>query len=550
MKNFDFRRPDTGLSSVDAASPRLRFDEGVLEVYEYDFAAEDDAAVTGAAARRLEQLRVRKLVSFGRSRCRRLVPGRRFSLDGHPDDALNGEHVVVKLTHEGRQPEATFGLAGGAPVEVYKNSFECLPAEVPARPPRRARRMQQVLETATVVGPAGEEIHTDEHGRIKVAFHWDRRGPQGDHSSCWIRCMQTWAGASWGFQFVPRVGMEVLVTFMGGDVDQPMVIGCAYNGTHPPPFPLPASKTKSGIRTRSTPGGQGGSEGSNELSFEDAAGKEQIYVHAERDLEEVVENDHRRLVRGDEEILVQGTRESIVGEDHYRTVRGNEVVTIEKDLIIHVVGRQRIVIEGRAPSSDGPGEGHAGDEGGADEAPPAPTAVEPPAAAAPAFVTSLPPTDQAAQELAHAKLVWSMASLPPELQAQGAAIEQRATDVSLRVAKLRWEVGAWLAAGRPAADSEGLQSRTVDVRTAVLHTMVEAGMAVDERMAKLRDAAQERLMTALIETQRAQIALVGGIRRARRCRAVRAAASGGVESGEAGVERCPRLTSTRSSTLS
>jgi len=174
----------------------------------------------------------------------------------------------------------------------------------------------------------------------------------------------------------------------------------------------------------------------------------------------------------------------------------------------------------------------------------------PPAASAPAFVTSLPPTDQAAQELAHAKLVWPLASLPPELQAQGAAIEQRATDVSLRVAKLRWEVGAWLAAGRPAADSEGLQSRTVDVRTAVLHTMVEAGMAVDERMAKLRDAAQERLMTALIETQRAQIALVGGIRRARRCRAVRAAASGGVESGEAGVERCPRLTSTRSSTLS
>jgi type VI secretion system secreted protein VgrG len=501
VKHFDFRRPDTDLSSSSAAAPRPRFDEGALEVYEYDFAAEDDSVVASGASRRLEQLRVRSAVGAGRSRCLRVAAGRRFTLEGHPEDALNREYVVVKMTHQGRQPEETFGLPAGAPVEVYKNDFECLPASVAARPPRRPRRMQQVLETATVVGPEGEEIHTDEHGRIKVAFHWDRRGRRDEHSSCWIRCMQTWAGASWGFQFIPRVGMEVLVTFMGGDVDQPMVIGCAHNGTHPPPFPLPASKTKSGIRTRSTPGG----EGSNELSFEDAAGKEQIYVHAQRDLEEVVENDHRRLVRANEEILVQGTRESIVGEDHYRTVRGNEVVTIEKDLILHVVGRQRIVIEGRAPS-DGPGDG----EGG--EPPPAPTMIEPVLAAAPSapVVPSWLPADQAAEQLAHAKLIWSMASLPEELQAQGADIERRTTAVSVRVAKLCAEVATWLASGRPDADADALRSCTTDVRTEVLHAMVEAGMAVDARMSKLRDAAQHVLTSALVETQRAQIALVGG----------------------------------------
>lgn len=501
VKNFDFRRPDSDLSSSASTREPRRIDESALEVYEYDFTAEDDDAVAGAAVRRLEQLRVRKRVSSGRSRASRLAAGRRFMLHGHAGDDVDGEYVVTRMTHEGRVPEATFGPTAGDAVEVYKNSFECLPAGVAARPPRRPRRLQQVLETATVVGPDGEEIHTDEHGRIKVAFHWDRRGRRGDHSSCWMRCMQTWAGASWGTQFVPRIGMEVLVSFMGGDVDQPMVIGCAYNGTHPPPFPLPASKTKSGIRTRSTPGG----EGSNELSFEDAVGKEKVYVHAQRDLEQVVENDHRRLVRGDEEILVQGTRESIVAGDHHREVRGNEVVTIEKDLLLHVVGRQRIVIEGRAPSSEDPIEEH--DVG---VVPPAPAHTLVAAAGPTPLAPSWPPVDQGAQELAHAKLIWSMASLPADLQAQGEEIEQRASTLALDVANLRVDVASWLGAGRTAADIDALRARTAAVRTTVLDAMVEVGMAIDERMANLRDAAHDELLSALIETQRAQIALAGG----------------------------------------
>lgn len=217
VKNFDFRRPDTDLSSSAAVEPRPRVDEATLEVYEYDFAPEDDEAVAGAAVRRLEQLRTRGQVSSGRSRSARLAVGRRFVLDGHPGEGHNGEYAVVKLTHQGRVPEAAFGhTASGETVEVYSNAFECLPAAVAARPPKRERRIQQVLETATVVGPAGEEIHTDEHGRIKVAFHWDRRGRRGDQSSCWIRCMQTWAGASWGTQ-------KLTMTPAGIEIDAPFI---------------------------------------------------------------------------------------------------------------------------------------------------------------------------------------------------------------------------------------------------------------------------------------------------------------------------------------
>jgi type VI secretion system secreted protein VgrG len=162
----------------------------------------------------------------------------------------------------------------------------------------------QVSLTALVVGPPGEDIYVDAIGQIKVQFHWDRDGVYDDRSSCWIRTMHAWGGAGWGAQFIPRVGMEVVVVFEGGDTDKPMVLGCLYNGTHPPPFLLPGDKTRSGWRTQSTPGGGG----SNELSFEDAASNEQIYVHAQRDLNEAVERNHTLLIRNDEFIRVLGSR--------------------------------------------------------------------------------------------------------------------------------------------------------------------------------------------------------------------------------------------------
>src|SRR5690606_10593288 len=142
-----------------------------------------------------------------------------------------------------------------------------------------------------VTGPAGEEIWVDEHGRIKVQFHWDRLGANDERSSCWIRVEQAWAGAGFGFWYVPRIGMEVVVQFVDGDPDRPLVTGCVYHGANATPYPLPNEKTKSTIKSNSSIGGGG----FNEFRFEDKAGSEEICTHAQKDYNEVVENDHNTL---------------------------------------------------------------------------------------------------------------------------------------------------------------------------------------------------------------------------------------------------------------
>src|SRR5262249_39620130 len=149
-----------------------------------------------------------------------------------------------------------------------------IPANVRVRPRRARRRVRQVLETAVVVAPEGKEIHADELGRIRVRFHWDLASENDEQRSCWIRVAQPWAGTNWGAQFIPRAGMEVLVSFLGGDLDRPVVIGTLYNATHPLPFPIPDKLTQSGIRTQSTPDGGG----FNELVFDDARGREVVML--------------------------------------------------------------------------------------------------------------------------------------------------------------------------------------------------------------------------------------------------------------------------------
>ncbi len=174
------------------------------------------------------------------------------------------------------------------------------------------------METAVVVGPAEEEIYTDEYGRVKVQFPWDLEGKKNEHSSCWIRVAQTWAGNAWGSQFIPRVGMEVVVTFLGGDTDRPLVTGCVANAVNPVPFTLPRDKTRSGIRTRSSPGGKG----ANELSFEDKSGAEEVRIVAQRNLLEEVKHDRSAEIGHDDSLSVAGTRQIHVNGSQLVNVRG------------------------------------------------------------------------------------------------------------------------------------------------------------------------------------------------------------------------------------
>ena len=224
-----------------------------LELQVYDHRAEfvEAEASRARAVDEMEQHRRAALRAEGRSACRTLLPGTRFWLDASSPD-LVGEYTVVKIEHEGTAPEHCKEKG-----RVYQNRFWCVPSHVPYRPKRPEPVLRQVLESATVVGPAGEEIHTDEYGRIKVQFHWDLTGRNNETSSCWVRVVQAWAGAGYGAQFVPRIGMEVMVSFLNGDQDCPVVLGCVPNATHPVPFQLPSDKTRSGWRTSTSPGGWG-----------------------------------------------------------------------------------------------------------------------------------------------------------------------------------------------------------------------------------------------------------------------------------------------------
>lgn len=243
-----------------------------------------------------------------------MTAARTFDLLGHPQGDLDGEYLVLAVVH-------SFDESGVR----YHNEVRCLPSSIPFRPERLTTRPRiHSVQTATVVGPAGEEIHTDEHGRIKVQPHWDRQGRLDEHSSCWIRVMQPWAGTGWGFVFIPRIGMEVMVSFVNGDPDSPVVVGSLYNGDHPPPYPLPGSKTRSVIRTNSSLGGSG----FNELSFEDKKGEEEVYVHAEKDFDEVVEHDHNTLVHNDQTNRVDANQTENVHVDQRLTVDRNRFKTI------------------------------------------------------------------------------------------------------------------------------------------------------------------------------------------------------------------------------
>lgn len=298
--------------------------------------------------RSLRRLRRRAVTYFAESVTPGVVAGAGFRLEGHPSEAARAEFMVTRVEHRGRARPSE----GGAP--LYSNRFECVPADVLDVP--RARRRPRVLATltATVVGPPNEEIHCDELGRIRVRFHWDRRDPRDEATSCWIRAMQAWGGEGWGSLFLPRVGMEVVVAFEDGDPDKPLVLGAVYNGTHPPPFRLPAERATSGIRTRSTPR----AEGYNELSFDDTAGRERVFLRAEKELRVEVGTDRHTHVERDESLAVAGSQALEVRGDRFARVLGARTDETLGATTTKTLGDARAVIGGELVTEVGGGERH------------------------------------------------------------------------------------------------------------------------------------------------------------------------------------------------
>lgn len=340
LRDFDEQRPALDLTSSRSA-------EGVeeeLEIYDYPAGYREPAAGKARARVRLEAERAQALRQVGSSVCKRLVPGHVFELAEHPMADLNGEYVLLSVTHRGRQSGRLTAAAGEAiDDEAYRNEFVCLKKETPFRPERRTPRpVIHGAQTAMVVGPAGEEIHTDEHGRVKVQFHWDREGRRDDRASCWIRVAQSWAGPGWGALYLPRIGQEVVVEFLEGDPDQPLVTGSVYNGANPPPVSLPGDKTRSTLRTESSPGGGG----FNELRYEDASGSEEIYLHAQKDLNVVVENDQTARVGRDQTLQVQGNRSRSVGGSQTLQVTKNDTSSIGGNQLLSVGANRSTTVGG------------------------------------------------------------------------------------------------------------------------------------------------------------------------------------------------------------
>lgn len=274
----------------------------------------------------LEAAQVRGKVGRGSGNVTGFSAGMVFELERHIRGDLETQFLITRVVHQGDVPAELWSSGGGSGLDgpQYRNSFECIPLDVPMRP-RQITPKPRVYgpETAIVTGPSGEEIHVDEHGRIKVQFHWEEEATYDDTSSCWIRVRQQWSGPGWGFQFIPRIGQEVLVEFLAGNPDRPIVSGTVYNGDNSYPYPMPGSKTQSGIKTDSVSG-----DGSNELRFEDQSGSEEVYIHCQKDFTIATENDKNQTTGHDETLAIGNDRTKEVGNDETITVGNDETITV------------------------------------------------------------------------------------------------------------------------------------------------------------------------------------------------------------------------------
>ncbi len=313
-----------------------------FEVYDYPGnygiryqAVGDKSTGTGLAKTGMEEMELSQFSIRGQSNVHCLIPGYRFTVTRHPN--ADGTHVLGSVTHSA--VEGDFHSGDKTVESHYENTFTCFPVALryhPARTTAKARVWG--CQTAVVVGPAGEEIYTDDKARVKVQFHWDREGQNDAASSCWIRVASFWAGQGWGAIHLPRIGQEVVVDFLEGDPDCPIIVGSVYNAVKTPPYSLPDNKTQSGIKSRSSKGG--GTANYNEIRFEDKKGSEEILIHAEKDLTTEVEHDETRTVQHDRSVTVGNNETKKVGAKQDITIGSSKTEQVGSDKSLTVGGSE------------------------------------------------------------------------------------------------------------------------------------------------------------------------------------------------------------------
>ncbi|MDP5240084.1 type VI secretion system tip protein TssI/VgrG [Uliginosibacterium sp. 31-16] len=324
--DYDFKRPKVKLDAK-ASLPR-NHDQAEHEIFDYPGGFEQQADGDHLVRARIDELQSQHELAQARTNARSIGCGMLFKLSGHVRRDQNREYLVtssfIHLQAEGLEAhQGTSGAMGS----LYQCEITALASQQEFRPPRvTPRPIVRGPQTAVVVGPSGDEIYTDKYGRVKVQFHWDRLGKVDENSSCWMRVSHPWAGKNWGFVAIPRIGQEVVVEFLEGDPDRPLITGSVYNGEQMPPYELPANMTQSGIKSRSSKGGT--PENFNEIRFEDKKGEEQVFIHAEKNQDIEVENDETHWVGRDRKKTIDHDETVLVKHDRTETVGNNETISI------------------------------------------------------------------------------------------------------------------------------------------------------------------------------------------------------------------------------
>jgi len=330
-RDYDFERPDYVLESRHRGDhPDASKDEPDLEDYRYPGYDTDKDRADLLVKRAHQRHRSDHQVASGKSDIRQLHSGYYLDLKGHPTADNNMLWLLTTVSHEGAQPQvleefaSSYRAANGELTQGYRNTFEAIPWRVQYRPPLCSAPHVKGSQSAVVTGPVGEEIYCDEFGRVKVQFHWDREGGDDEHTSCWLRVASSWAGEAYGSLVIPRIGMEVVVSFWEGCPDRPYISGCVINARNIAPYALPANKTQSVFKTLSSPGGQG----SNELKIEDRKGSEKIFIQAERDWDQLIKNTQTLSVGHERHDSVVANSYTELKAEEHRTTQANRVVKV------------------------------------------------------------------------------------------------------------------------------------------------------------------------------------------------------------------------------
>lgn len=335
-KDYRYSHPDVMMDAKSKTDKPLPS----FEIFDSYGRYDDEQMAQQLSQYRLQALQSDSEQGQAASNYFQLMPGKIFSISEHPSQSMNQSWQIVTITHHGYLPQSLDNESDDRPATLT-NEFTFIPGKNDWRPPFIHKPQADGDEVAVVVGPAGEEIHVNEHGAVKIHFHWNRYDAADERASCWVRVLQNWNGDGFGFLSIPRIGQEVLVGYINGDIDRPIIMGTTYNGNNRPPLDLPSAKTQMSIKSKTHKG-----EGFNELRFEDENGKQELFMHAQKDMNTVVLNDRSTVVMANHTENVVANQTMSVGKNRIIEVGENQDSTILANRILSVQGDSKTLVGG------------------------------------------------------------------------------------------------------------------------------------------------------------------------------------------------------------